>query len=375
MVALVVVGSHACVGSVELTSAAPSTAIGARPVVFVHGLGSSAADVGAGVQPAFADLLHRIARDYASPGVCDDAFQPARPWDGSPCVFRYVEDISDGGDSQSGVEENAAKLAGDVARVVVRAGGRRTILIGYSMGGAIIRAFLSLHPAEAARHVAAVILVDAVAQGSWGFSLIGEVVRRTQGPVRQRVMELVRSLAANASAVDIDRPAARDLRPRSDVFRRIAAAPPPRTISYYTFWGDVRLTVARRMLVYDLPDFNMPSIGDLGLLPGEPDPSSLPELGGQRFTPAVDAGHESFDIPHSTTIRLDGATIRELIDPCGTSEGSAACRTMLAKRFDVPNTHTAIPFALSRVGVDAFGSRTTLLDAMLAAVARNQGTP
>jgi pimeloyl-ACP methyl ester carboxylesterase len=355
-------------------------------VIFVHGLGSSAADVGTGDPAPFGDLLRAIAERHPRPGVCQAAAQPGRAWDGSPCVFRYVEDIAEASedgparrgpnDSQSGVRENAGKLARELAEVSRNAGGARVILIGYSMGGAIIRTLLALHPAEAAL-VEAVVLVDAVAQGSWGFSLIREVVDRASGPLSGRTMDLLRTMAAGAAAVDLRRPAASDLQPRSDLYREIAAVRPPSSASYYTFWGDVRITLERRLYAYDLPDIELPSAGDLGLLPGEPAPDSLPELGGQRFTPTeLDAGREAWDVAHTARIRLSADVMSTLIERCGRSTGGniERCRELLAERFDIPNQHTAIPFTMSRVEVDVpeLGGRTTLLEAMLAAVGRNQ---
>ena len=77
------------------------------PVIFVHGMGSSAAEVG---ETQFAALLEGVAREYPSPPICQKDAQIGRAWKGSPCVFRYVEDKAetDGGpnDSQSAVQDN-----------------------------------------------------------------------------------------------------------------------------------------------------------------------------------------------------------------------------------------------------------------------------
>jgi pimeloyl-ACP methyl ester carboxylesterase len=345
------------------------------PVIFVHGMGGNAADVGT---TQFADVLQAVARAHPTPDICQRDTQPDRPWTGSPCVFRYVEDMAetDGGpnDSQSAVRDNAEKLADEIGEVVANTQ-RRVILVGYSMGGAIIRTYLALHHPTAAKRVEAVVLLDGVASGSWGYAFAGAVPRRASGKLGDRLSEVMRSMAASTSAVNFDRPATRDLSPRSELFRTIAPMPLPKTIDYYTFWGDIRISVERSLLGYELPAYDMPSVGDLGLLPGSPDPEELPELGGQRFSPAVDDGHVALDIPHRTRIRLDATVIGELISRCGRepSDGGRACRALVAEHFQIPNTHTAIPTSMAKVIVsdEQLGGRVSLLDAVLTAISRH----
>lgn len=391
--ALASVAALAVHGAAQPTSRSVAAQSLPRPVLFVHGLGASAAQTGTAPAPGapapFGDLLTALQRAYPRPGVCQAAAQPGRGWDGSPCVFRYVEDLAEsdeGGaaargpnDSQSSVASNADKLAREVAEVVANAGGQRVVLIGYSMGGAIIRTYLALHREEAARDVRAVVLIDAVASGSWGFTVVDEATGRISGPLGRRLLDALHSIAATSAAVDFDRPAVSDLRPRSALFRRVAAVEPPPSISYYTFWGDIRVRVSRALYVYELPAFEMPSLGDLGLLPGDPDPSVLPELGGQRFSPRVDAGAESLDVPHTTTIDLSSGVVRDLLERCGrpSQQGSAPCLELVAGRFDVPSLHTAVPVATGRITVDvpAFGGRMSLTDAVVATVRRSEGSP
>ncbi len=351
-----------------------------NPVVFVHGMGGNAADVGA---KQFADLLQAVATAHPTPDICQRDAQPDRAWSGSPCVFRFVEDMAetDGGpnDSQSAVRDNADKLADEIEEVASKTQ-RRVILVGYSMGGAIIRTYLALHRPDADERVEAVVLIDAVASGSWGYAFAGAVPRRASGKLGDKLSEVMRSMAASTSAVNFDRPATRDLSPRSELFRTIAPMPLPRDIDYYTFWGDIRISIERSLLTYELPAYDMPSIGDIGLLPGSPDPTKLPELGGQRFSPPVDDAHEALDIPHRTRIRLDANVIGELISRCGrpptdadASNAERECRELVSKHFRIPNTHTAIPTSMADVTVDEerLGGRMSLLDAVLTAIARN----
>jgi pimeloyl-ACP methyl ester carboxylesterase len=346
------------------------------PVIFVHGMGSSAAEVG---ETQFKDLLEGVARRYPSPPICQEGAQPGRTWKGSPCVFRYVEDVAetDGGpnDSQSSVQENADKLAREI-KEVYNNGKRRITLVGYSMGGNIIRTYLATHRRDAEDLVGAVVLVDAVASGSWGYAFAREVPRRFDGSMGAKVAELMRQMAASSAAVDFTRPATRDLTPRSAHLRRIAAMEVPKNISYYTFWGDIGITIERRLLAYELPDFDLPSLGDLGLLAGDPDPAKLPELGGQRFSPKVDGKNVSLDVPHEARISLDASVVSALLSECGhrpTTDGDTDCGAIVSRHFSIPNTHTAIPSAMDKVMVeiDELGGRVSLLEATLEAIGRH----
>ena len=150
----------------------------------------------------------------------------------------------------------------------------------------------------------------------------------------------------------------------------------PDNISYYTFWGDIGVTIERRLLSYELPDFDLPSMGDLGLLPGDPDPAKLPELGGQRFSPKVDRDNVSLDIPHEARISLDASVISDLLSQCGhrpAADADTDCGGIVSRHFSIPNTHTAIPSAMDKVMVesDELGGRVSLLEATLNAIGRH----
>jgi pimeloyl-ACP methyl ester carboxylesterase len=338
------------------------------PVVFVHGMGASAADMGT-TGGQFDRLLPRLAEAHPHPGVCMADAQSDRPWDGSPCVFRYVEDAAAGGDSQSGVEENAEKLAKEVAEVHRRAGGRRVVLVGYSMGGTIVRAYLGLHAADAGRLVASAVLIDPATAGSWGYAL--DVRERFDNPVAATIAEALSGLAADIMDLDLDRPAFRDLRPRNELYRRLAALPLPRTVSYYTFWGDARLVIRPLPVDTGLPQLHL-EVGDLWLLPGDPDPARLPDLGGQRLRPPVDAPAEALEIRHRHDTVLDPARVALVVGAC--LDIRLRCLAVLRSVANLPAAHWRIPFTIGEIRVDhpAFG-QTSLEDAVIRAVGRSEG--
>lgn len=349
---------------------------GPTPIVFVHGMGASAADVGTA---QFSRLLGGLARDFPHPGVCQTDAQPDRPWEGSPCVFRYVEDRAEAGepgpagsgpnDSQSGIEENADKLARDVDQVFRRAGGRRVVVIGYSMGGTIVRAFLSLHARQADEQVAGAVLLQPVTTGSWAFA--PDVRRHLDGPVGQVLAEAVSRGAAARFGVDLSRPAFRDLRPRSALLRRVAPLPVPRRVSTYTFWGDVTLSVSGRLLGRDVNATL--AVGDLAALPGDPDPHALPVLGGQRFRPPDPAaGAEAVEVAHRARVEVSGAELAAIATACG-FPGRADCRQTVLDTFDVPSLHWRVAGSLDTITVDPpWSGEVSLQEAIVEAVRRAQ---
>ncbi|HWC32938.1 MAG TPA: alpha/beta fold hydrolase [Actinomycetota bacterium] len=344
----------------------------ARPVVFVHGMSASAATMGTrGGQ--FHPLLPRISASFPRPGVCQLDAEP-RPWNGSPCVFRYVDDIaatSEPGarcpcDSQSGILENARKLAADVSEVSANAGGDRVILVGYSMGGAIVRAYLGLFHERADREVAAAVLVDPATTGSWAFVL--DARRHIDDPLFRLLAGAASRFVASRSGVALDSPAFADLQPRSPAYRAVAALPLPRTVSTYTFWGDIRLEIAPAAFGIE----RTVEIGDVALLPGDPDPTALPALGGQRFRPTgLIPPAEALEIRHTRHLRLTPGDVADLSAAC--LERTAGCVDTAIELLDIPDSHSNVPTALARIVVEpsALGGRRTLEDAILVAIARN----
>lgn len=339
-----------------------------RPVVFVHGMGASAARIGTpGGQ--FHPLLPRIAATFPRLGVCQRGAEP-RPWDGSPCVFRYIDDPALAGEpgapcpcrSDTGIIENAEKLAAEVSEVA-RNAGDRVILVGYSLGGAIVRAYLGLFHERADREVAAAILVDPATTGSWGFAL--DVRRHIDDPLLRLLAESAARVGGGAAGVDVTSEAYRDLQPRSDAYRLVARAPLPARVSTYTFWGDIRLELSAGVFGLE----RSVEIGDVALLPGDPDPQALPILGGQRFRPTPAPGAEALEFAHTARMELGPDELAELAGDCVPPDN--ACLDTARRLFDVPNAHGRVPTSLEVIRLSAFGRRMSLADAILEAVRRN----
>jgi pimeloyl-ACP methyl ester carboxylesterase len=305
------------------------------PVIFVHGMSGDAREVGA-PGGSFDTLLPALAERYPSPDACSPAAQPARAWAGSPCVFRYVDDVATGGRSQSGVEANADKLATEVAEMVGRTD-EPVVLMGFSMGGAIVRAYLSLHPVEAAENVRGAVILHGAVSGSW--LLAGEdAATRFADPFPAEVLEILGRLADDVEPS----PAVADLTPGSPLMRRLAERPPPASIAYTTVWGDIRVTL-------DLPgpDVELPSLGDIVLLPGDRDPGEVPELGGQRFAP----GPSAVEIRHGDRLTLGLADLTDLTLACALPL-DPGCRSSVQRALRSPSAHWRIPSSLDDISIE-----------------------
>lgn len=331
----------------------------APPVIFVHGMSGDARAVAAANGP-FSLLLEAVAERYPRPGVCQREAQPTAAWDGSPCVFRYADDVAVGGTSTSSVRANAHKLASEVAEVAAAAG-QPVVLVGFSMGGTIIRTFVSLWARDASELVRGVVILHGAVSGSW--LLAGDAAVRDFLAGAPEPFDLI----VDGLAVDLPAsPAARDLTPGSDLMRRLATAPPPRDVAYTTVWGDIEVVV-------DMPGaepFSLPPIGDVVILPGPDDPSAVPGLGGQRFSP----GPGAIEIRHGDRIEVGLDELGRIAAACAIPL-PPDCRAGVRTALDSPSAHWRVASSLDRIRVeDSPLGDGTLLDLVVEAIGREKGS-
>ncbi len=275
------------------------------PVVYVHGLTENACANGnlTAVLGAIVETLPQGGLVSQDGKACADEKATEAATTSNPIRFRYVADRSEGGDydnaeggsSQSGAEANARALS-EYLRELTREG-EKAMLVGYSMGGLIIRTYLARYPDAAKRRVAAVVFVESAVQGSlWGAAgravnakAAGAACLKFIGfpggtPLCAALLQTARDKLRISDTPDAI--AFRDLSPRSSVVEANAQEAIPSGIRFLTAPGDIQITRPPNYIGEWRGNPSEPwPIGD-GLIPlGDPDPSALPALGGASFQP------------------------------------------------------------------------------------------
>lgn len=188
-------------------------------------------------------------------------------------------------------------------------------LMGYSMGTAISRTMLagclnvattapadSLLCKQAAKHVDQAFFLNGVQQGSWlmtvkttldGSRLSGlGIPGGSVSPFVSVWPLLAQSAFAAVNKVAPLHPnsqAAQDMTPQSINIRSHNSVNPPATVQYYTFFGDINITINVNLIVYPLPGAVALPAGDLVLLAQDSHATTLPLWGGADLCEGCDA--------------------------------------------------------------------------------------
>lgn len=271
----------------------PST--GMTEIIYVHGISGNSDEVrfldvleplenvapGQQVRPF---VFYQDASSYDAGGACDsrDAVPPSDPNGGMPFDPAWVDDTIC--DSQSALTLNAVLLHADIQEAFARSG-RKVIVVGHSMGAAIIRGFLA-YSAELGDDVAATMVdsaffIEGAQDGSRPFQAMLELNESDNILHRVLAEALLSGLDANAL-----RPALGDLVPQSDWYEWVnpEAAHVP-DLPYFNVYGDLEITHREcGFLVWCKPEpKTLFALGDIALLNGTDDPHDLPGTGGARF--------------------------------------------------------------------------------------------
>lgn len=249
-------------------------------VIFVHGIGADS------TKPGFNDLLgplQALARSYRA----------------TYSNFDYVQDVADGGDSNSSMGDNANLLYQKILDSYNTTHGK-TVLVANSMGGAIVRGVLAKLGPSGAGMIDGVFFIEGAQSGSW--LLYADAGTRDIPGWANPLIWGLRQGITQMSAVKLDRPAVVDLTPRSAWYRSVNPAPIP-DVPYFNAYGDITASIGVCVFVcVAVGDLEM---GDPLLLPGNPDPHSLDPLGGARFLPnPPDANHGEYRLSASVTYNL-----------------------------------------------------------------------
>lgn len=190
-------------------------------------------------------------------------------------------------DSEGDLGQNAVRLDQRIKELYAQSGGKKVILVGYSMGAETIRSFLAysgvVADGVAAGMVDSVVTTHGVQQGSWLASAAPHVPSA-----------IGNWLHDHAPIPNTNRPAVRQFDPTGPylgwVLSNSGGLP---DIPYYNTWGDEHLTITSCWLPFEFAcnTTDAGSWGDVVLMPGQDSPTARPSDGGQRFLPTGYTNH------------------------------------------------------------------------------------
>ncbi len=275
-----------------------------KPVIFVHGLNQDASRTDNEFPSILRDsplspnvTYFHYYQDRADAGLGCGANLPAIPPDaGIP-----IDTASEGAfpcDSQSDIGLNVLALDEAVKPAYEQTGGQKVILVGYSMGAAIIRGFLDYSTAAnggggdgvAGFMVDSVMFIAGAHDGSWALLPFnaGSALGSSVG-LEPFVDSWIGQVTADFH-VDFARPPGTELSPFSSWYgwANSPDRPLPGNVGYYNAYGNIDLKgegcIWRPFFSSICHDFHLLDLGDGALLPGDGNPYVSDSRGGARFS-------------------------------------------------------------------------------------------
>lgn len=309
-------------------TSSPTPAPPARQIVFVHGIKTSFVDVEKKTG-GFESLLTALeAKNY--PVKIFHYYQDLGYQQSGGCSQQPAPDTNigplfgSGGispticDSESAVAYNATGLDNFIATL-----NPPVTVIGYSMGAATIRGWLTLaqsRPGDQTLSIVdSVITIQGAQQGSY-IPLGGVPLIKALGWSNPLWTAVING-AELKTGWNIDRPAVKDLTPVSSWYQSVNSKPVPPAIRYFNFYSDIQVSASPQLFFKTLPKFTPISFGDTVILPGDPNPSALPTLGGARFLPG---GGREFPITSNYDVFLGNEVLKPLLPNPFSSSGASS---------------------------------------------------
>lgn len=274
-----------------------------HPIIFVHGINQNLDEMGvAQLDPSlnkFVPLYQELRSVYGQSNITsfrylDDRALAAGPSGCPPEVFPPCK-------SQSSVTDNGRALSVVINQLYTQTQHKVT-LIGYSMGGAIIRTALAGCPdtqdhfncAGLSDLVDSVFFINPVQQGSYLLRLKQGFDVASAFPGIGKYATLLANIIYLAVQSNMDLnpnyPAEVDLTPGSANIQAHNGVPVTAGIQFFNFYGNINLQLVARIGPFTVP-LPKVSVGDYVLFRGDDDPQATPFWGGARF--CLNCGNQS----------------------------------------------------------------------------------
>ncbi len=316
-----------------------------HPIIVVHGFNENAADYAvqldhnlpAGVQPSctnlscesWGPLLVTLGNLYPNSAIETLCYRDDKAWNTAPGACHDAEPIPNGSGSGSGTGPLAshidcsvsncesegsvflnAKELSQMVRQLNQQTGKPVTLIGYSMGGAIIRTFLAIcQIANAdpsctgmASDVDQAIFLNAAHQGAWFLQPGADAMQipDVNNPVFQSVLPFFIDAIKQLAPIDPGSQAIQDLKPQSPNIRTQNSSQDPTEVKFANFSSDISLSIGIKILPFMAPGTAALPLGDLVMLNQDGTYNGLPQYGGEEFCPGCPATFSSNGYRSST---------------------------------------------------------------------------